>query len=110
LINGVELDPEEWQTLRGSFSLVRVDYKTELADDRLSESEVALHVRLRMTDEEEVVEIADVADSSSSESEVDDRQELCTHTRCRIEAERHVRELIQAAIEAKAKVSTDWGM
>jgi hypothetical protein len=74
LIDGVQLDSEERQPLRGTLSLVRIDDESELADDGLSESEVTLHSMLRIPDEEEVVEIANVTDARTGESEVDDRQ------------------------------------
>jgi hypothetical protein len=44
LLDGVELHSEERQPLRGALGLVCIDDETELADDGLSESQVALHI------------------------------------------------------------------
>jgi hypothetical protein len=98
------LDAEKGQRLGWSLCLVRVDDEAELTDDRLSEEQMSGHVFLGRADEEEVVEVANVADAELCESEVDDRQQLRADARSCAEAERHVDELIQLALEAKAEV------
>jgi len=104
------LDAEEGQRLGWSLRLVRVDDEAELTDGRLSEQEVSGHVILRCADEEEVVEVANVVDAELRQSEVDDRQQLRADARCCAEAERHVSELIQLAVEAKAEVLPHGGV
>ena len=71
---------------------------------------MSCHVFFGRADEEEVVEVADVADAELCERKVDDRQQLRADARSGAEAERHVSELIQLALEAKAEVLPDGRM
>ncbi len=104
------MDAEEGQRLGWSLRLVRVDNEAELTDGRLSEEQMSGHVFLGRADEEEVVEVADVADAELCESKVDDRQQLRADARSCAEAERHVDELIQLALEAEAEVPPNGGV
>jgi hypothetical protein len=71
---------------------------------------VAGHVLLGGRDEEEVVEVADVADAELRQGEVDHRQQLRADTRRCAESERHVGELVQLALEAEAEVPPHRGV
>jgi hypothetical protein len=61
----VQQDPEEGQALGWSFRLLLVDDEAELTNDRLCEEQVAGYVFLRLSDEKEVVEVADMGDGPS---------------------------------------------
>lgn len=107
LCDGIQLDAEEGEGLRWALCLVRVDHQAEAGDDRLSGDELLRDLLTGCADEEEVVEVADVADTCPGEGEGDHREELSAHARGDAEAERHVGELIEATVEAEAEVAAD---
>ena len=63
LCDRVQQDAEEGQALSRSLCLLLVDDEAELTNDRLCEEQVAGHVFLRVSDEKEVVEVADISDA-----------------------------------------------
>ena len=79
LCDRVQLDAKEGQALGRPLRLVGVHDQAELTNDRLREEQVAGHVFLRLGDDKEVVEVADVVDALLGEGEMNDRQQLRAH-------------------------------
>ena len=104
LCDRVQLDAEEGQALGRPLSLVGVHDQAELTNDRLCGEQVAGHVFLRLGDEKEVVEVADVVDALLGEGDLNDRQQLRAHAWRGAQAKRHGGELVQLALEAEAEV------
>jgi len=83
------LDAEEGQLLSRSFRFVWINDQTELTDDRLRDAQITGHVFLKLGDEKEVVEVADVGDALLGEGELHDGEQLRADTRRGAQAERH---------------------